>query len=310
MPNICNLNRMKVYNIILIGFAALVLLAMLHQIHLVSESFETNCTPNGTMLGRPSPDNRIRLYTQDECNLLNGNWYSNGECLKKSGGSYSAECSVLNAQVVSNVCTPNGIMLGRPSPDNTIRVYTQDECNLLNGNWYSNGECLKKGGGSYSAECSSLNVQAPVDAPVAAPLPVAVPVASPVAAPLPVPVQRSPAPVQRSPVAVQRSPVPVKRSPKRSSPKRKSPKRSSPKRKSPKRSSPKRKSPKRSSSKRSSSKRRSPKRKMSYSKELQPYNKDHLPSVDDHPATKRLPSTKSRKHPTARELGPQIAIYL
>jgi hypothetical protein len=40
-------------------------------------------------LGRPSADGKITLYTKEECSLLNGNWHSNGECLKKEGGSYS-----------------------------------------------------------------------------------------------------------------------------------------------------------------------------------------------------------------------------
>jgi hypothetical protein len=32
---------------------------------------------------------QIKLYSKDECDLLGGNWYPNGECLKKTGGSYS-----------------------------------------------------------------------------------------------------------------------------------------------------------------------------------------------------------------------------
>ena len=39
--------------------------------------------------GRPSADGRITLYTKDECSALGGNWHENGECLKKSGGSFS-----------------------------------------------------------------------------------------------------------------------------------------------------------------------------------------------------------------------------
>jgi len=41
----------------------------------------------------------LRLYKQDECEKgLNGNWYGNGECLKKTGGSWSAQCGPLNTQ--------------------------------------------------------------------------------------------------------------------------------------------------------------------------------------------------------------------
>jgi hypothetical protein len=48
--------------------------------------------------------------------------------------------------------------LGRPSADNSIRLYNKKECDTLDGNWVSNGECLMKGGGSYSGACSELNV--------------------------------------------------------------------------------------------------------------------------------------------------------
>lgn len=61
-------------------------------------------------------------------------------------------------------CMPNGIRLGSPSNDGSnIRVYTQSDCDLMNGNWYPNGECLKKGGGSYSAICNVLNNEAPAE---------------------------------------------------------------------------------------------------------------------------------------------------
>ena len=50
---------------------------------------------------------------------------------------------------------------GRPSSDNTIRLYSNDECNLLGGNWYGNGECIRKSGGSYSGMCAGLNAQSP-----------------------------------------------------------------------------------------------------------------------------------------------------
>jgi hypothetical protein len=49
------------------------------------------------MLGYPSSDNRIRLYDQDDCNTINGNWYGNGECIKKGGGSWSWDCRDVNS---------------------------------------------------------------------------------------------------------------------------------------------------------------------------------------------------------------------
>ena len=54
---------------------------------------------------------------------------------------------------------------GRPSSDNTIRLYTKEECDTLNGNWRKNGECLMKGGGSYSGACSGLNVPLQIVSP-------------------------------------------------------------------------------------------------------------------------------------------------
>lgn len=46
--------------------------------------------------------------------------------------------------------------LGEPGPGG-IRVYTEAECATLGGNWSANGECMKQGGGSFSAECAELN---------------------------------------------------------------------------------------------------------------------------------------------------------
>lgn len=63
------------------------------------------------------------------------------------------------------VVTPDGEdcgNYGRPSADNSIRLYTGDECSALGGNPAGNGECLKPQGGSYSWDCRNLN------APIAA----------------------------------------------------------------------------------------------------------------------------------------------
>jgi hypothetical protein len=49
-------------------------------------------------VGKPSADNNIRVYTKQECDKLNGNWYNNGECVMQTGGSYSWNCRYLNAQ--------------------------------------------------------------------------------------------------------------------------------------------------------------------------------------------------------------------
>ena len=62
-------------------------------------------------LGVPSPDNAWRKYTQEECDSLGGN-FANGECLIKTGGSFSWDCRSLNIPAVAKpkpitVCTPN-----------------------------------------------------------------------------------------------------------------------------------------------------------------------------------------------------------
>jgi hypothetical protein len=42
-----------------------------------------------------------------------------------------------------------------------MRIYTRNECEgTLNGDWHGNGECTKKGGGSYSWDCRNLNSSA------------------------------------------------------------------------------------------------------------------------------------------------------
>jgi hypothetical protein len=47
--------------------------------------------------------------------------------------------------------------LGHASADNAIRLYTKDECDNLDGIFAGDGECLRKGGGSFSWECRGLN---------------------------------------------------------------------------------------------------------------------------------------------------------
>jgi len=69
-------------------------------------------TPDGVNCGNygyPSELNDIRLYKKEECDALTGNWYGNGECLKRKGGSFSWDCRTLNLPkpVVTSVCTPN-----------------------------------------------------------------------------------------------------------------------------------------------------------------------------------------------------------
>ena len=63
----------------------------------------------------------------------------------------------------ANQCNPTYVCqgLGSPNDDGSVRIYTQAECNQLNGNWYPGGECLKAEGGSWSWDCRALNPGAP-----------------------------------------------------------------------------------------------------------------------------------------------------
>jgi len=63
-------------------------------------------------LGVPSPDNAWRKYTQEECDSLGGNYSGTGECLIKTGGSFSWDCRSLNIPTIAqpkpvSLCTPN-----------------------------------------------------------------------------------------------------------------------------------------------------------------------------------------------------------
>ena len=56
--------------------------------------------------------------------------------------------------------------LGYPSPDNRLRLYDRGSCSTIGGTYYPGGECLRKGGGSYSWDCRTLNDPAPQPPPV------------------------------------------------------------------------------------------------------------------------------------------------
>ncbi len=135
--------------------------------------------PNFGCIGYPGMLGwNIRLFSNASCSSLGGNWVGNGECLMPGGGSYSASLAYLNT-----ICDPNQVsqadqndfairlafvkMHDRcggmdshwngPGPS-AIRLFSQSECNQMQGNWISSsGECLARGGGSYSAMMGDLN---------------------------------------------------------------------------------------------------------------------------------------------------------
>jgi hypothetical protein len=88
-------------------------------------------------------------FAPNTTNIITGYYLGNGNNFKleyKQDSALPPECKCY----------------GKASPDGKIRVYSRDECEVgLTGNWYTNGECLKAGGGSWSAMCSGLNAQNP-----------------------------------------------------------------------------------------------------------------------------------------------------
>ena len=82
-------------------------------------------------LGRSSSggEGGIRLYSQAECNQLGGNWHGNGECTKRTGGSWSWDCRGLNTGSVTSgggaadLCTDGNLSPG------CLKTIVQAQCN-------------------------------------------------------------------------------------------------------------------------------------------------------------------------------------
>jgi hypothetical protein len=74
------------------------------------------------VLGRPSPDNSIRIYTPEECAILGGRFDSKkGECLKPTEGSFSYECRALN--------DPAGLAAAQGQEQERVRLEQQAAAN-------------------------------------------------------------------------------------------------------------------------------------------------------------------------------------
>lgn len=95
-------------------------------------------------LGHPSEDGSIRLYSQDECTKLSGNWYGNGECIKAGGGSWSWDCRALNEGRGQGPAIP-----GQGPTPATVRGQV-DVCAPLNGT--ISPQCLQR---VTNAQCST-----------------------------------------------------------------------------------------------------------------------------------------------------------
>lgn len=92
-----------------------------------------------------------RLYTQSECDKIDGAKFKNGKCtITKNGKEIYCNdtCKGLNKikSLPPNECSVNGKLLGITNkpftlkigkkvivPENTMRLYTSDECEQLNG---------------------------------------------------------------------------------------------------------------------------------------------------------------------------------
>lgn len=60
----------------------------------------------------------------------------------------------------NEITTPEGVScgsLGKPSADNSLRIYTKEECDKLGGIIQAGGECKRQDGGSFSWDCRLLN---------------------------------------------------------------------------------------------------------------------------------------------------------
>jgi hypothetical protein len=66
----------------------------------------------------------------------------------------STQVSAQSSSQLPNYCKDTtGTILGKSSADGKAQIYTKSECDKLGGTFHGNGECTKKGGGSYSWDC-------------------------------------------------------------------------------------------------------------------------------------------------------------
>jgi hypothetical protein len=96
-------------------------------------------------------------YSGDDKYDIHGR--ADGDC-PAGGGGWKAH--TWSTEVVPK--TPTCRQYGRPSSDNSIRLYTKDECEKkLKGVYYPDGQCNKQDGGSWSTDCRALNYSSSVE---------------------------------------------------------------------------------------------------------------------------------------------------
>lgn len=58
----------------------------------ISEYAGVDVVTGPCSLGQINPQNKMRYYSQAECDMIGGNWHANGECIKPQGGSFTWDC--------------------------------------------------------------------------------------------------------------------------------------------------------------------------------------------------------------------------
>ena len=101
-----------------------------------------------SILSKIKPEDQLRGYTKSECAKIDGSTYNNGQCtLKKDGKDIilNEKCKGLNKvpSTPPDECKVDGKVIGITNkefryedntlPENTLRFYTQKECESLNG---------------------------------------------------------------------------------------------------------------------------------------------------------------------------------
>jgi hypothetical protein len=91
-----------------------------------------------------------------QANSGNGNWVASWT---SKHSCTSSSCKIIApARYTKSLSGPRECTnKGYPSQDNGIRLYSNTDCNALNGIFHGNGECTKKEGGSFSWDCRDLN---------------------------------------------------------------------------------------------------------------------------------------------------------
>ena len=77
------------------------------------------------------------------------------------GDKLIIDTSKCNTPILPTINTSDGTACGnygKPSADNSSREYTKAECDKLNGEYMSNGDCISATGQIFNSECKDLNI--------------------------------------------------------------------------------------------------------------------------------------------------------